>query len=61
MKEYICYWIYRSSLPAEECRQFSFKKYCDLMNLNYEQAVLKAKRNFSLLVLVFALIFVLAF
>lgn len=61
MKEYICYLIFRSSLPAEECRQFSFKKYCDLMNLNYEQALFKAKRNFSLLVLAFALIFVLAF
>lgn len=60
MKEYICYWIYRSSLPAEECREFSFKKYCDLINLNYEQALFRAKRNFSLLVLFTTMVFLIA-
>lgn len=47
MKEYIYYLVFRSSLPAEECREFSFKKYCDLLGLDYEKALFKAKRQFG--------------
>lgn len=47
MKEYIYYLVLRSSLPAEECREFSFKKYCDLAGLDYEKALSKAKRQFG--------------
>lgn len=47
MKEYLCYWIYRSSLPAEECREFTWEKYCQLLNIDPVATKLKAKKTFG--------------
>ncbi|WP_297212582.1 MULTISPECIES: hypothetical protein [Thermodesulfovibrio] len=48
MKEYLCYWIYRSSLPAEECREFTWEKYCQLLNIDPVATKLKAKKTFGI-------------
>lgn len=39
------YWTFRSSLPKEECRNYSFRQYCEDLGLDYETTKKKVQRQ----------------